>query len=305
MFKTTKLSIIITAIIMLVTFTFLSGCSSESEKYDVPVNKGDFLLPNEAGTDLTGNEYVSVDTSNSNDGYVLIKYTGSSQKVKLQIKKDSETYTYDLYASDDYLVFPLSCGNGSYTLEVYENVSGNQYAQVYAESAEVTLSDENKPFLYPNYYVDYDIDDNVVGLTMKVTESCETQLEVVDSVFNYVIENIKYDYDLAANPPTGYIPQLDRIIDEKNGICFDYASLMSAMLRIRNIPAKLVVGYSGKLYHAWISVYITDVGWVSDIIEFDGKNWTLMDPTFASSEGMTKNAEYIKNKDKYHALYFY
>ena len=54
---------------------------------------------------------------------------------------------------------------------------------------------------------------------------------------------------------------------------------MAAMLRSQDIPAKLEIGYSGKVYHAWISVYIKDVGWIDNIIEFDGKSWKRMDPT--------------------------
>ena len=63
------------------------------------------------------------------------------------------------------------------------------------------------------------------------------------------------------------------------GICFDYASLMAALLRSQGIPTKLVVGYSGDAYHAWISVYLDEIGWVDKIIEFDGKSWSLIDPT--------------------------
>ena len=40
-----------------------------------------------------------------------------------------------------------------------------------------------------------------------------------------------------------------------------------------------MIGYTGELYHAWISVYIKDVGWIDNIIYFDGKEWSRMDPT--------------------------
>ena len=66
-------------------------------------------------------------------------------------------------------------------------------------------------------------------------------------------------------------------------LAFDYASLMTRLLRSQHIPTKLEVGYSGEAYHAWISVYLDEVGWVDNIIEFDGKDWSLMDPTLASN----------------------
>ena len=68
---------------------------------------------------------------------------------------------------------------------------------------------------------------------------------------------------------------MDVILQEKKGICFDYAALMATMLRSQNIPAKMEIGYAnmeeGAVYHAWLSVYIKDIGWIDDLIEFDGK----------------------------------
>lgn len=45
------------------------------------------------------------------------------------------------------------------------------------------------------------------------------------------------------------------------------------MLRTQNIPPRLEVGYVEEEYHAWISTYIKDVGWVNGIIEFNGSTW--------------------------------
>ncbi|MDO4544623.1 MAG: transglutaminase-like domain-containing protein [Bacillota bacterium] len=302
--KSERPAVLMSLTVLLLGLLLLVGCGG-SGGGDAPVTEGDFLLPSAPGETVLGNDYASMDASNLDAGYICIKYLGSNEKVKLQIKNGSETYTYDLKKSDDYLVFPFTCGSGTYSVEVYENVSGNQYAQVCGETVTVSLADENEPFLYPNYYVNYGSDDSVVSLSLTETASCETQLEVVETVFDYVIDNIDYDYDLADSVGSGYIPDLDTIISTEKGICFDYASLMSAMLRIRNIPTKLVVGYSGDLYHAWISVYITDVGWVDNVIEFDGENWTLMDPTYAAAGGSAEAADYVGNQENYHALYFY
>jgi hypothetical protein len=71
------------------------------------------------------------------------------------------------------------------------------------------------------------------------------------------------------------------------------------MLRSVGIPTKMEIGYSGDAYHAWVSVYVKDIGWINDLIQFDGSVWTLMDPTFdANEDGKTsligggKKAEY-------------
>ncbi len=282
----------------------LAACG-EASNSDIPINEGDFKLPEATGETVLGNDIVKMDVSNSSEGYVLIKYNGDSDNTKLQIKHDSDVYTYNLSEADKYMVFPLSCGDGTYKLEVYENIGDNQYALVCAEAIDVALTDDTSPFLYPNNYVNYTADSKVVSLSYQVTADSENQLKLVEDVYAYVVKNIDYDYDTASNLSVGYVPNLDQVIDTKKGICFDYASLMSAMLRIRNIPTKLVVGYNGDVYHAWISVYISDVGWVQNAIEFDGTDWTLMDPTFAASSQRGSEADYVKNQDQYHALYFY
>ena len=81
---------------------------------------------------------------------------------------------------------------------------------------------------------------------------------------------------------------------------------MTAMLRSRGIPCKLVVGYSGKAYHAWINTYTNEGGWVDSVIYFDGTSWKLMDPTYAST-GRQSDAimKYIGNGANYKAKYLY
>ena len=85
----------------------------------------------------------------------------------------------------------------------------------------------------------------------------------------------------------------------------DYAALMSAMLRSQRIPTKLEVGYSGDVYHAWISCYVDEIGWVDNIIEFDGKNWSIMDPTLAANNSASDVKKYVGNGKNYVTKYTY
>lgn len=298
-----KFVTLLMATVLALSAISLTSCSGSGS--DAPAQTGPLHLASLSGENVTGNSYAKVDMSETSKGYVGVKYLGNSSKVKLQIKCSGQTYTYDIDKIDEYMIFPFSCGDGTYSLEVYENVSGNQYAMVYACSISVSLEDENLPFLYPNTYVYYSSEkDSVVSLTGKVISGDETQLEIVQDVYDYAVKKIDYDYEMAASVSSGYVPDLDQVIDRGKGICFDYASLMTAMLRISNIPTKLVIGYRGNDYHAWISVYISDIGWVDNVIEFDGKDWTLMDPATVSSGGSAA-ADYVEHQDKYHALYFY
>ena len=91
----------------------------------------------------------------------------------------------------------------------------------------------------------------------------------------------------------------------QKGICFDYASLMTALLRSQGIPTKLMVGYSGTVYHAWISVYLEETGWVDNVIQFNGTSWSLMDPTLAASNSATDVKKYIGTGENYTVCYWY
>lgn len=80
---------------------------------------------------------------------------------------------------------------------------------------------------------------------------------------------------------------------------------MAAMLRSQNIPTKLEVGYSGDAYHAWISTYIDETGWVDNIIEFDGHDWQIMDPTLAASNDSESVKKYVGDGSHYVVKYSY
>ena len=81
---------------------------------------------------------------------------------------------------------------------------------------------------------------------------------------------------------------------------------MTAMLRSQGIPTKMVFGYTGSIYHAWINTWSSDTGWVTGSIYFNGKDWKLMDPTFASTaKSSAEIMNYIGNGANYTAKYIY
>lgn len=120
------------------------------------------------------------------------------------------------------------------------------------------------------------------------------------------MKNLSYDYIKAQNVKSGYLPALDKVLEKKKGICFDYAALMTGMLRSQGIPCKLVVGYAGSAYHAWISVWTEETGWLESTIYFDGQSWQRMDPTFASTGGQSASImKYIGDGKNYSVKYLY
>ena len=236
-------------------------------------------VPAASGTTTYENGKVLVDASNVSQGYVMIRYSGGKERIKVQITKGGVTYTYDLNARDAYEVFPFSEGNGTYSVKVFENVSGNQYAQAFSKDISVSLADQFLPFLYPNQYVNFNEGNAAVQVGAQVAAGAADEIGIVTNVFHYVVDNLTYDVAKAQSVQSGYLPNIDAVLAAKTGICFDYAALMTAMLRTQNIPTKLVVGYTGSAYHAWVNVYITNVGWVDNAIYFDGQKWGQVDTT--------------------------
>lgn len=266
------------------------------------------IYPTEAsGEHVKESDQCVIDYSNAQDGYVMVRYKESTDKtIKAQVLcPGNVTYTYTL-RKDGYDVLPLTEGNGSYKVTVFKNVSGNSYATVMSESVEVSLADEFAPYIRPNQYVNYNASTKVVKKAGTLTKNSKTDLAKVKKVYKYVIKNFRYDKKLAKNVKAGYLPDLNKVYKKKKGICFDYAAVMTAMLRSQGVPTKLVIGYTGNTYHAWINVYSKKKGWVAGAIYFNGKKWKLMDPTFASTGKSSKSImKYIGNGRNYKAKYSY
>lgn len=293
------------AIVYILSVALCTGCSKPlTKKPDIDTVYAQILnqnggretidaiqMPNMTGTELFESEHSIINTSNKDHGYLIFTYTGDAEKIILQIvQPDNNRYTYPINNHEPQVISLVS-GNGSYKIDVLENTGNNTYVTADSKTIEVQLVNEFEPFLYPNQYVKYTPDSNCTTLAKTLSEHANTDLTYVKHVYDYVVTDITYDTELAKNIGTNYIPNPDNTLLSKKGICFDYASLMTAMLRSQSIPTKLEVGYAGTAYHAWISVYLDEIGWINNIIQFDGKNWSFMDPTLAANQNASHDAK--------------
>ena len=268
-------------------------------------------IPNQVTVEASGvlvkeTEIAKIDYSNTKDGYVMVQYLKPTEKkLKAQVKGPSTTYTYNL-TPEKWAAFPLSDENGEYKITVFRNTEGSKYAAVLSLTVTVQMQDEFAPFLRSNQYVDFDAAPKSVSKAAALTAGIPEPLKKVEKIYDFVVGALTYDKELAATVKSGYLPELDKVLDKKKGICFDYAALMTGMLRSQGVPTKLVVGYAGEVYHAWISVWSEAGGWIDGVIWFDGTSWQRMDPTFASSSGGSSDImDYIGNGSNYMPKYFY
>ena len=163
-------------IIVILSGILLSGCGgSGSSEADHSGPKRDstpqVLTPTADGTVVYQNDVAAVDASNTSQGYVMVNYNGSCEKVKLQITgSDRNCYTYLITEHGNYTAFPLTAGNGSYSIQVMENIGGDSYGLSLEQTVDVQIENEFLPFLYPNQYVDFKADSNAVKKGSKLAE---------------------------------------------------------------------------------------------------------------------------------------
>ncbi len=286
---------------------------TEQETYPEPtqdtVPNGGVAIPELLAVEASGvlvkaQGGVEIDYSNTKDGYVMVRRTEEGQtRFKVQLAGPTTTYTYNLPARQ-WVAFPLSDGNGAYKISALQNVTGSKYALVVSLQIQAEMTDAFAPFLRPNQFVDFSVAPNTVKKAAQLTVNTHTPLEKVTNIYNFVVGNLTYDMALATQVQSGYLPELDKVLEKKTGICFDYAALMTGMLRSQGVPTKLVVGYAGSVYHAWIDVWSQETGWINGVIYFDGTHWKRMDPTFAAG-GSSDINEYIGNGENYTAKYYY
>lgn len=261
------------------------------------------------GTLTSSTSLAIIDYSNSSDGYVMAKYTGSSSKVMVRITyPDGSAYSYNLNTKGSYEVFPLTGGNGKYSILVGESAGGDKYAVAATCDINVSLSNSLAPYLRPSQYVNFAKGDVAVTTASKLCAGTANALEKIERIYSWVVENVDYDKALAADvnskKVTSYLANPVKIINEKKGICYDYAVGMAAMLRSQGIPTQVVFGDVTNVgYHAWINVYTTETGWISGAIYFDGKSWCRMDATLAASNrGNNKIYDFINNNSNYYSI---
>ncbi|MCL2565025.1 MAG: transglutaminase-like domain-containing protein [Defluviitaleaceae bacterium] len=304
-----KTAIMFTLLVILGIYTVTGGLGilprsvplAASPSFEIPV-------PTASGINVRRNNKAEIDYSNTHYGYVKIRYLEeTTANVRVLITGPSGTrYQYHLNTEGLWEVFPLSDGDGHYSIGVFVQVSGNRFATANNANIDIILVDEFAPFLRPNQFVNFNRESNAVLKAAELTRDSQTVIDTVSVIFNFVITNIEYDFELAANVRAGYIPDIDLVLKRGKGICFDYAALMSAMLRSQGIPTKLVIGYVGNVLHAWISVYSIETGWINNIIWFDGLTWRIMDPTFAAADNLSDEVmRFIGNGSNHNPIHFH
>ena len=234
------------------------------------------LIPEASGRLVQSMNGYNIDYSNTNKGYIMVQNT-TGITTYIWLIKDGVTVQFKMQGSG-YEAYPLSKGNGAYTIRVLQIGANGQGFDMNTLNFNVNMDNTNNPFLYANLYVNYNRSSVAVNKSYELCFEGDSAATIVNNIYNFVASNIAYDYTKAGQITSGslnnYIPSPDNTLAAGKGICSDYASLMATMLRTQGIPCKMVYGYinGGETYHAWNQIY------------YDGA-WHLYDACIKSTGG--------------------
>ena len=279
---------------------------TETEKPKAPVVIPEVKTPLASGKSVAESDKAEIDFSCADEGYISAVYTGKSERAKLRVKCGNLQYDHDLAADGTREFFPLM-ESGTYSVKVYELVTGKSYGEAVSADFDVKIKSSTGMYLYPNKYINFNSKSKCVEKAAELCAGTENDVEKIAEIFGYVAEYITYDKKLAATVTSGYIPDPDKTLDKGTGICFDYASLMGAMLRSQSIPTRLVIGWAEpEIYHAWNEIYTDETGWITPELFLKKKGFNIADATFyAGNSNKEKIADYIEDESNYSAVYRY
>ncbi len=121
----------------------------------------------------------------------------------------------------------------------------------------VAATDENRPFLAPNAYIQSD-DPAAAKLARDVLVGETDLLRAGLKLERWVSENMTFDLGIALAPSS-------ELFKNRRGTCVGYATLLATLARAAGIPSRVVLGYVYTLGmfggHAWTEILAGDA-WV-------------------------------------------
>lgn len=105
----------------------------------------------------------------------------------------------------------------------------------------------------------------------ELAKNCTTQEEIVLAGYEWIVENINYDYEYTAFYQ--YF-DIEKTLYAKKGLCYDFTNLFTAYCRSQGIPCFAIDGkhqYDYSRKHTWNRVYFNGSWWDVDLT-FDAVN---------------------------------
>ena len=241
-----KLVVGIFAMLVLVVCTFVFSLS-------------EILMPVASGKKVLKADKLTVDASNADQGYIMVKGPKTKTRMKVTVEITGTKLQYDINGEGEYEVFPLQLGRTNYTVSLWRQVEGKKYGKIGQVKVAAKMEDELSCFLYPNQYVNYKKDSPCVKEAAEICKGLETETEKFEAIWKYIVKNFQYDYikSVTVAGSSGMLPDIEGCWKGKKGICQDLSAMACAMMRTQGIPARLVIGTLGSgTPHAWVVAHV-------------------------------------------------
>lgn len=128
---------------------------------------------------------------------------------------------------------------------------------------------------------------DIENIAKSITSESDEDIIKARKIYNWIGRNIEYEY-IENN---GYLSENRGAIyafSNLKGVCFDFASLFTAMARSLSLPVRLIIGdaYNGEITgrHAWNQVYIKEE-----------ERWINVDSTFWGDENAFDSKDFDQN----------
>ena len=143
----------------------------------------------------------------------------------------------------------------------------------------------------------------IKGIASKLKDPNKTVSQNAQIIYDYVGQNLKYDFNLVRNEFIERHGALRALSENKSWACMEFTDTFIAIARAMGIPARELNGYaysgesvnkpisigfkSGDVLHAWPEFYDPKFGWVA------------IDPTWGSTSGL----DYFTRLDTNHFVF--
>ncbi|MCM3733856.1 transglutaminase-like domain-containing protein [Fictibacillus nanhaiensis] len=202
------------------------------------------------------------------------KDANKTDVVFVQTEKDNLKAMYAIPVKNNKFEgeFFLRFGPGEYEVSLMapDFTLTNGYVQHFVGVAGFTLENTNakdQRFTLPSRGIQSDAPE-IKKLADQLTKNKKTEKEKALAVYEYVAKTVSYDVDKLNNRTFEFDDSALKTLDEKEGVCQDFAYLAIALLRASGMETQMVTGYAGQ-NHAWVETKV------------DGR-WLTMDPTWGS-----------------------
>lgn len=178
-----------------------------------------------------------------------------------------------------------------YYQTLYADIEGDGTEKTITITYDVTLfkgkynwsDDATDEYLLPSEFIDSDNQSIIDIAKTLIVEGDDYQ--TAKNISEYVSKNIEFDYSTKINEK---INTASETLEVKEGVCLDYANLMTALLRVSGIPAKKISGLALKRLnessdwsspagsHAWVEFYANGK-WYFDDPSWGDRNFDYSD----------------------------